>query len=585
MPISENELMWSRSLPEEVEVEADRAEVVAGALAEGSGQQHAAESGEEPTESKPVVRVEATSGLEATLARLEMNSLAIKLHLEDLEERIGRLQPHAQPTLAEDQAQSLSGLVPAKAMAEGQSVPHDGEAGRESPPEPALSQGAKEKRWSHLIGPELDELMAMEAPSAAEAPRMLAPAKQGVGQPTAGVPVQAAGDAQTRAPIERPMRMSAAAERSGEQLGSPLITGPASLAEPRPQSTASSPASAAAGLEIHLPVTVTSRGAGPASEAGLPKTPQTDAYGHGAAQLAPEPIGGKPPLAGDPSQANASETRGPLPTKPMFSSFGIPNQEPAPAAAGPKMWRGYRVRRLVWALVLLVLAAIPLAIWWGLSTEARDIDAGDAGPVSRVDQGAAGLRSEKPSAGEGSIPASRRMPARVLGEAASSTKGANAGMVRGSAVAPVVRRSPSEAERMDSTASGDTRGLGSTLQPSSRVAVAPALGGQPGGADEVPGTSALRVRVPESVMAGHLLPTGDVGELPRASGEVTAAVYISNTGRVEEVEVISGAQALRHAAMRAIRNWRYEPYVQAGVRVPVLTTASIRFGGETAEAP
>ena len=85
-------------------------------------------------------------------------------------------------------------------------------------------------------------------------------------------------------------------------------------------------------------------------------------------------------------------------------------------------------------------------------------------------------------------------------------------------------------------------------------------------------------------MAGHLLPTGDVGELPRGSGEVVAAMFISNTGRVEEVQVISGTNGLRDAAMRAMRNWRYEPYVQGGVRVPVATTASIRFDGAGADA-
>lgn len=586
MPISENELMWSRSLPEEVE--ADPAEVVAGALTQptskANSEQPAAEAVAEAAGPEPVVRVEA-SGLEATLARLEMNSLAIKLHLEELEERIGRMQPSSR-----EEAPAPQPMIAAITDAQPVTQPFKKEqpAGQSDADKPALSTDAKEKRWSHLIGPELEALMAVQAPTVAEAwtPSQRLPMQTEFAvsltekqrPPVAGAPVERAVEVPVVPAAERPMRMSAAAVRSGEDFVPPVAE--RLVAPLAPSEESAVVPLAAATTERRSAIPRLTQAAGRAPTATAPRPPESRLAADAARQIAD-----LPGPAADLPRAVASQRREePFPQRRMFASFEEPKVEERSPAFGPKMWRGYRVRRLVWAVVLLVLAAIPLAIWWRLSTEARDADVGDAASVTRLDPGAVALPQGKPSAGEVAMTAARRAPARGLNEAAANTLHGNAGAVRsGSAAAPVIRRPPSDAGNLASVPPLNSRALGGG-RTSSGTASTALLGGQPGGADEVRGSSGLRVRVPEGVMAGRLLPTGDVGELPRGSGEVLATVYISNTGRVEEVEVVSGKEALRQAAARAIRNWRYEPYVQGGVRVPVVTTASIRFGGETAQA-
>lgn len=578
MPISENELMWTRSLPEEVE--ADGAEVVGGALtgraAEVENEPAAAEEG--LAEPRPVVRVEAASALEATLARLEMNSLAIKLHLDALDERIGRMEPH----LHERPRETVAMVEPvvAKEITEARAGNGEQPAGRDGAEAPALSDDAKQKRWSHLIGPELEALMSMHAPAAAEAPRpesASAPVERDLPGEKLPLPGVRPADVPVAAAVERPLRMSAAADRSGE-LPVPAAAAEATFAAP-----------AASDTTPELPVVVSAR-----REGSIRKV--AEIADRAAAMSDPDARESRPvahvrsPIP-DPHRAAAIDASRQVPDdrreaapapRRMFSAFEEPRGEERSPAAGPKMWRGYRVRRLVWAVVLLVLAALPLVIWWRLSTEARDADAGDAAMASQVVPGATGLPGGKPSAGEIPATTGKRALPRALSEAGAGTPRGNVGIAAREGAAPVIRRPPAGASELPPVSASDRRGQGGRT--SSGTVAAGTLGGQPGGADEVPGSSGVRVRVPGGVMAGHLLPTGDTDELPRGSGEVLAAVFISNTGRVEGVEVISGKEGLRQAAARTMRNWRYEPYVQDGVRVPVVTTASIRFGGESAAA-
>ena len=42
-------------------------------------------------------------------------------------------------------------------------------------------------------------------------------------------------------------------------------------------------------------------------------------------------------------------------------------------------------------------------------------------------------------------------------------------------------------------------------------------------------------------------------------GTVVLTARISNTGKIEDLQVASGPQMLRQAAIDAVRNWRYKP--------------------------
>jgi len=60
-------------------------------------------------------------------------------------------------------------------------------------------------------------------------------------------------------------------------------------------------------------------------------------------------------------------------------------------------------------------------------------------------------------------------------------------------------------------------------------------------------------------------------------GEVVLEAVISTEGRVEKLHVISGHPLLQQAAIEAVKDWRYKPYLLNGKAVEVDTTITIRF--------
>jgi protein TonB len=54
-------------------------------------------------------------------------------------------------------------------------------------------------------------------------------------------------------------------------------------------------------------------------------------------------------------------------------------------------------------------------------------------------------------------------------------------------------------------------------------------------------------------------------------------IVVSKTGSVETVRVIKGPEGLRNAAVNAVRNWRYSPYVVDGRPMDIATTVYINF--------
>jgi protein TonB len=55
------------------------------------------------------------------------------------------------------------------------------------------------------------------------------------------------------------------------------------------------------------------------------------------------------------------------------------------------------------------------------------------------------------------------------------------------------------------------------------------------------------------------------------------AASISKEGRIEGLRVVSGNRMLTGAAIEAVRQWRYRPYLLNGEPVAVETTVNVVF--------
>ncbi len=90
------------------------------------------------------------------------------------------------------------------------------------------------------------------------------------------------------------------------------------------------------------------------------------------------------------------------------------------------------------------------------------------------------------------------------------------------------------------------------------------------------------VFVPASTLSHNLIaspkPTyPQAAHFQRTEGDVMVRALISEKGTVESVTVVSGPTALREAALDAMRNWRYRPYLMSGKAVEVQTYVDFHF--------
>jgi protein TonB len=88
--------------------------------------------------------------------------------------------------------------------------------------------------------------------------------------------------------------------------------------------------------------------------------------------------------------------------------------------------------------------------------------------------------------------------------------------------------------------------------------------------------------VSSGVMQGMLIykviPTYPaVAQAVRASGTVVLQATISRTGAIENLRVVDGPALLRQAALDAVKQWRYRPYMLNGQPVEVETTVDVNF--------
>ena len=90
------------------------------------------------------------------------------------------------------------------------------------------------------------------------------------------------------------------------------------------------------------------------------------------------------------------------------------------------------------------------------------------------------------------------------------------------------------------------------------------------------------VRLPSTIVAGMIVqktvPAYPViAKETRTEGVVELQATISTRGTIENLRVINGHPMLREAALDAVSNWRYRPYLLNGQPVEVETTVNVVF--------
>ena len=60
-------------------------------------------------------------------------------------------------------------------------------------------------------------------------------------------------------------------------------------------------------------------------------------------------------------------------------------------------------------------------------------------------------------------------------------------------------------------------------------------------------------------------------------GVVILKAVISREGRIEQAETVQGQDLLSHAALGAVRQWKYRPYYLNGEPVEVETRITVNF--------
>ncbi len=68
-----------------------------------------------------------------------------------------------------------------------------------------------------------------------------------------------------------------------------------------------------------------------------------------------------------------------------------------------------------------------------------------------------------------------------------------------------------------------------------------------------------------------------IARAARVEGTVILQATISKSGTIENLRVLSGHAMLQQAAIDAVRNWRYRPYLLNGEPVEVETTVNVIF--------
>jgi protein TonB len=98
----------------------------------------------------------------------------------------------------------------------------------------------------------------------------------------------------------------------------------------------------------------------------------------------------------------------------------------------------------------------------------------------------------------------------------------------------------------------------------------------------VPKVAVQRVRVSQGVTAGLVIHKVQPNYPPlartaRVQGAVQLAAIIGKDGTIQNLHVISGHPLLTQAALDAVKQWRYKPYILNGEPVEVDTQITVNF--------
>jgi protein TonB len=98
----------------------------------------------------------------------------------------------------------------------------------------------------------------------------------------------------------------------------------------------------------------------------------------------------------------------------------------------------------------------------------------------------------------------------------------------------------------------------------------------------VPKVAVQRVRVSQGVTAGLVIkrvnPTyPPLARTARVQGSVVLAAVIGKDGTIQNLHVLSGHPLLTQAALEAVKQWRYKPYILNGEPVEVDTQVTVNF--------
>lgn len=97
-----------------------------------------------------------------------------------------------------------------------------------------------------------------------------------------------------------------------------------------------------------------------------------------------------------------------------------------------------------------------------------------------------------------------------------------------------------------------------------------------------PADTPRTIRVPSVVSAGMLLRKvlpvyPPIAVASHTQGTVVLQATISRTGVIENLHVVSGSPMLQQAALEAVSQWRYRPYMLNGRPIEVETTVNVVF--------
>jgi periplasmic protein TonB len=158
---------------------------------------------------------------------------------------------------------------------------------------------------------------------------------------------------------------------------------------------------------------------------------------------------------------------------------------------------------------------------------------------------------------------------------------------------PVIILRPSSPMYRPSRPAGDDNGP-PHLQGSGAFNLGETGPGLPGGILGSPGTYARPImptppptpkpapfhvsQMSEGSLAYKLVPTyPSLAKSARIQGQVLLQALISKQGMIENLRVISGHPMLVTAAVQAVRQWRYRPYILNGEPVEVETQITVNF--------